>query len=165
MDLLWRLGDAEGRPAWRRLVWGMLPLHASSLCACTYHFFYNAPSLSGLVILQAALTAGGNATLAAGAFAVAADYQAVPAAPAAAAARGPLAGIRALGSALQSPGERAFLASGAAVSTAAAAAIKYGSLLIDTPFQPSYGTSLALIVGPTACLAAALALRERGEAV
>lgn len=32
--------------AWRALVWGMLPLHASSLTACTYHFFYNAPSLA-----------------------------------------------------------------------------------------------------------------------
>lgn len=33
---------------------------ASGICACTYHLFYNAPSLNLLVTLQAALTCFGN---------------------------------------------------------------------------------------------------------
>ena len=42
----------------------MLPLHSSGICACVYHVFYNAPAVSFLVALQAALTTFGNTTLA-----------------------------------------------------------------------------------------------------
>ena len=34
--------------------WGMLPLHASGVAACTYHFFFNNPDLAFLVTLHAA---------------------------------------------------------------------------------------------------------------
>ena len=44
--------------------WGMLPLHASGIAACTYHFFYNPSSLQFLVTTQAGLTLLGNITLA-----------------------------------------------------------------------------------------------------
>jgi hypothetical protein len=57
-------------PVYVRLAYGMLPLHASSLCAVTYHFFYNAPELDSLVTLQAALTCFGNCTLAGAAFSI-----------------------------------------------------------------------------------------------
>ena len=30
----------------------MLPLHASGVAACTYHFFYNSPDVGSLVTLQ-----------------------------------------------------------------------------------------------------------------
>ena len=46
----------------------MLPLHASGVAACTYHFFYNNPDLAFLVTLQAGLTALGNTTVAIAAF-------------------------------------------------------------------------------------------------
>ncbi len=52
MDLVWKYGDATGRPEWKGLTWGMLPLHGSSLCACTYHFFYNPPALNLLVTVR-----------------------------------------------------------------------------------------------------------------
>jgi hypothetical protein len=45
MDLVWTFGERTGRNAWKGLAWGMLPLHASSLCAVTYHLFYNPPQL------------------------------------------------------------------------------------------------------------------------
>lgn len=35
--------------------------------------------------------------------------------------------------------------------------VKYGSLLIDTPFQPSAATALLLILGPTVVFSALLA--------
>lgn len=45
------------------MTWGMMPLFAGALCACTYHFFYNSPELDILVAIQASLTWIGNATL------------------------------------------------------------------------------------------------------
>ena len=48
-----------------------VPSHTSGICACVYHFFYNAPSLQYVVLLQALLTFVGNTTLAFGAYRVA----------------------------------------------------------------------------------------------
>ena len=45
------------------MTWGMMPLFAGALSACTYHLFYNAPNLDFLVTFQAVLTWIGNATL------------------------------------------------------------------------------------------------------
>ena len=55
---------ATGNPKWTYLTYGMLPLHASGVAACTYHFFYNSPDVGFLVTLQAALTLLGNTTVA-----------------------------------------------------------------------------------------------------
>ena len=41
----------------------MTPLLGGALCACTFHFFYNSPTLAPLVALQAGLTVVGNATM------------------------------------------------------------------------------------------------------
>lgn len=41
-----------GNSRWKGLTWGMLPLHSSGLCACTYHLFYNQPSVEYLLPLQ-----------------------------------------------------------------------------------------------------------------
>ena len=51
----------DGEPGWRTLTWGMLPLHASGVCACAQHFFFNAADLEWLVTAQGALTMAGNA--------------------------------------------------------------------------------------------------------
>jgi len=64
MQLVWRYAAVTGNERWKGLTWGMLPLHASGLAACTYHFFYNPSSLQSLVELQAFLTLVGNTTLA-----------------------------------------------------------------------------------------------------
>lgn len=63
MALAWRYADARGDPSWRLLTWGMLPALGSAMCACVWHFFYNAPELDALVALQALLTVVGNFTL------------------------------------------------------------------------------------------------------
>jgi hypothetical protein len=41
----------------------MLPALVSAMCACTWHFFDNAPNLEWLVTLQASMTVVGNFTL------------------------------------------------------------------------------------------------------
>lgn len=64
MGLAWRYADVSGRPEWKGVTWGMLPLHTSGIVACTYHLFYNSPSLSWCVALQAGTTCVGNTTLA-----------------------------------------------------------------------------------------------------
>ena len=64
MGLVWRLGTVSGNEKWKGLTWAMIPSHSSGVCACVYHFFYNAPSLQFVVLLQAALTLLGNCTLA-----------------------------------------------------------------------------------------------------
>ena len=38
----------------------MMPLFGGALTACTYHFFYNSPSLDALVALQVRLPDGAN---------------------------------------------------------------------------------------------------------
>ncbi len=150
MDLVWRYGNASGRPAWKGLSWGMLPLHASSLCACTYHLFYNSPSLSSLVTLQAGLTCFGNCTLAAAALRLASRYGDAPAAQL---------------PRCSAPGDNdaAFLAKTLVGSLAGGAAVKYASLLSDLPFEPSLPLALAIILSGTAATGAALAARSAQE--
>jgi hypothetical protein len=148
MDSVWRYGDATGRHEWKGLTWGMLPLHASSLCACTYHVFYNAPSLSLMVAAQAALTCFGNATLCIGAWRVASRYADLPPAEL---------------TQVLSDSDAAFLAKTAVGSLALAAAIKYGSLLIDAPFEPSLPLALSIVALGTAATAGVFAARSAAE--
>ncbi|CAO2827166.1 unnamed protein product [Amaranthus hypochondriacus] len=68
MTLVWQYGDKPGNESWKGLSWGMVPLLGGAMCACTWHFFYNAESLEVLVALQAALTVLGNATMCIAAF-------------------------------------------------------------------------------------------------
>ncbi|KAL7533158.1 hypothetical protein ACHAWF_004366 [Thalassiosira exigua] len=71
MDIIWKFAEATDNPKWKGLTWGMLPLHASGIAACTYHFFYNPSSLQFLVELQAFLTLLGNTTVAVAAYRIA----------------------------------------------------------------------------------------------
>ena len=73
MGLVWRIGTVSGNPRWKGLTWAMIPSHSSGVCACVYHFFYNAESLQFIVLLQAALTLLGNTTLAFAAWRLAAS--------------------------------------------------------------------------------------------
>ncbi|MEM1425145.1 MAG: DUF2499 domain-containing protein [Cyanobacteria bacterium P01_H01_bin.130] len=66
--LVWQFAEITGWGAWRSLSWGMLPALVSAMCACTWHFFDNAPVLEWLVTVQAATTLLGNATLCAAAW-------------------------------------------------------------------------------------------------
>jgi hypothetical protein len=58
------LGRSRAEGGWRWLALAMTPALVSAMAACTWHLFDNPPSLNGLVVLQAALTCGGNAALA-----------------------------------------------------------------------------------------------------
>lgn len=60
MNFVWKYAAVTRNEAWKGLTWGMLPLHASGICACTYHFFYN--DMQFLVTSQAGLTLLGNVT-------------------------------------------------------------------------------------------------------
>ena len=71
MDIMWKFAETTGNSKWKGLTWGMLPLHASGICACTYHFFYNPSSLQFLVELQALFTLLGNTTVAIAAYRIA----------------------------------------------------------------------------------------------
>lgn len=61
--LVWTYGEVTGNRSWRALSWAMLPALLSAMCACTWHFFDNDPSLAWLVTVQASTTAIGNCTL------------------------------------------------------------------------------------------------------
>lgn len=65
---VWSYGEVSGDRYWRVLSLGMLPALISAMCACTWHFFDNAPSLEWLVTVQAATTVLGNFTLCAAAW-------------------------------------------------------------------------------------------------
>lgn len=71
MNLIWRYSSTTGNETWKWLTWAMLPLHGSSICAVTHHFFYNAPDLLFLVTMQAFLTLMGNITCMVAAFRIA----------------------------------------------------------------------------------------------
>eukprot|EP00252_Welwitschia_mirabilis_P018179 TRINITY_DN40429_c0_g1_i1.p1 TRINITY_DN40429_c0_g1~~TRINITY_DN40429_c0_g1_i1.p1 ORF type:complete len:246 (-),score=23.40 TRINITY_DN40429_c0_g1_i1:525-1262(-) len=68
MALVWQFGEKSGYQAWKGLSWGMVPLLGGAVCACTWHFFYNAETLDILVLMQAALTVVGNLTMSVAAF-------------------------------------------------------------------------------------------------
>ncbi|WP_071525343.1 DUF2499 domain-containing protein [Spirulina subsalsa] len=61
--LIWTYSEVTGDRTWRSLSWAMLPALISAMCACTWHFFDNLPSLEWLVTLQASMTVLGNMTL------------------------------------------------------------------------------------------------------
>jgi len=73
MDIIWKFASTTNNPKWKGMTWGMLPLHASGIAACTYHFFYNPSSLQFVVELQAFLTLMGNITVAIAAYRIAAS--------------------------------------------------------------------------------------------
>ena len=56
-------GEVTGKRYWWLLSYAMLPALVSAMCACTWHFFDNSPSLEWLVTTQAAMTVVGNITL------------------------------------------------------------------------------------------------------
>jgi len=61
--LVWRYGQLQGDRGWSGLAIAMLPALGSAMCACTWHFFDNAPELDWLVTAQAALTVIANCAL------------------------------------------------------------------------------------------------------
>jgi Protein of unknown function (DUF2499) len=62
MLLFWKYAQVTKNARWKGLAVGMLPSLGGAMTACTWHFFYNSPSLYWLVSLQALLTVVGNTT-------------------------------------------------------------------------------------------------------
>jgi len=170
MGLVWQYSYATERPVWRSLTWGMLPLHASGICACTYHFFYNAPQLEVLVALQAFLTCVGNTTLFVAAYRISKALEEEEeeggqreSEPEGETQSGTgmhdhenadkegyvLPGFENLAEMWLKDSDLMFLGKLVAVSFVGAAAVKYGSLWIDAPFEPSLGLAMAMVFVPT----------------
>lgn len=171
MGLVWRYAEASGNPRWRGLTWGMLPLHSSGICACTFHLFYNAPSLNLLVAIQAALTCFGNGTMAYAAYRIS-KYKRVDALsvkmPSAdvedsrGARQGPgLVGFEDLAGSLVGDANVVFLAKLFALSVAGSVAVKYGELYVDGVFHPAPAAALAIIIVPSALNMAKWAVRSK----
>ena len=155
MSLIWNYADVKKRPSYKGMTWGMVTSHASGLAACTFHVFYNSPTLNSVVALQAGLTCLGNATLGIAAFRM---YQ-----------EGKRLGISSnsgdeddavsvlTGSrALQPPSSTSFLETDAflllkllVVSTLVSAAVKWGSLFVDFPFEPSLLLAYSMVLFPS----------------
>lgn len=169
MSAMWTWAEVSGNEKWKGFVWAMLPLHASGVAACTYHFFYNAPELKYLVTLQAGLTLAGNTALAiaAGRVAFSNGWKL--------SALNPLGGGGSEGAAEAEGGaalelrpaaqpsltaEAILAAEVLLLSGAAAYFVKYGELALDLPFSPSVPASALVFALPPVAVAAQYAKRS-----
>ena len=153
MDLVWKYAEVTGNEKWKGMTYGMLPLHASGVCACTYHFFYNPSSLQFLVTMQAGFTLLGNLTCAIAAFRIArANGWTISEVNPFRGEDNPniLAANAVAGEALvlREPDSNIALVGKVAASTLFLSyAVKYGSLGIDLPFEPNGAVGLGLVLG------------------
>ena len=155
MGLVWQYSETTGNEKWKGLTWGMLPLHASGICACTYHFFYNDPSLQFLVTSQAGLTLLGNITCMIAAFRIARSngWTLADASPFPKSSTSPTGlvadGIAAMPLELTEAKEsNAVLgAKLLAITVFTSYAVKYGELGLDIPFQANGLIAVAMIIG------------------
>lgn len=157
MNLIWKYSETTGNESWKGMTWGMLPLHASGVCACTYHFFYNPSELQFLVTMQAGLTLLGNITCALAAFRIAKSNgwtlnEVNPFPKSATDPTGLVAdGIAATPLKLDTTGamgtDQELAAKLIGLTLLASYATKYGELGIDLPFTPNAPVALAMVVG------------------
>jgi hypothetical protein len=163
MGLVWQYSKVTSNPTWKGLTWGMLPLHASGFCACTYHFFYNPPSLQFLVTMQAALTLLGNLTCALAAYRIAASNgwtleEVNPFPRSSTSPQGLVAdGIAATPLQLL-PSDafgstRALTAKLVGLTLLCSYLVKYGELGLDLPFTPNAATAVLMVLGVPAVTA------------
>ena len=156
MGMVWQYAEATGNPKWRGLTWGMLPLHASGVAACTYHFFYNAqPELQFLVELQAFLTLLGNSTVCVAALRIALSNgwkpkELIPAPLRKDEPEDPAPELPPLNPPASAPQPVALLAAeGLLLTLAASYVVKYGELLIPSslpPFEPNALLAAAIVL-------------------
>eukprot|EP00980_Cylindrotheca_fusiformis_P007979 scaffold1697_cov120-Cylindrotheca_fusiformis.AAC.61 len=154
MDLVWKYSEVTGNEKWKGLTWGMLPLHASGICACTYHFFYNSSVLQLLVTMQAGFTLLGNLTCAIAAFRIAQSngWKVGDLNPFGKSDEGESGSITGDGAAamplaISEPKESTLVlaAKVSALTLFLAYAVKYGELGINLPFEPNLIVGLAMV--------------------
>lgn len=156
MDLVWKFAAVTENEKWKGLTWGMLPLHASGICACTYHFFYNASVLQFLVSMQAGLTLVGNLTCMIAAYRIARSNgwnldEVNPFPRSDSDPRGLVADAIALTpltlTAETTESNQVLAAKVIGATLTLSYLIKYGSLGLDLPFEPNSAVALGLVVG------------------
>ena len=141
MKLIWEHAETSGNPRWKGLTWAMIPSHTSGICACTYHFFYNAPVVNWIVALQAFLTFAGNTCLALAAYRISkfesgvADGDVSSGTPSSGRVAKPL-----------EESDAAFVVDMALRSVLVAVAVKYGELAFDLPFEQNPSIAAVLII-------------------
>lgn len=151
MGLVWNYSYLTGDSRWKGLTWGMLPLHTSGLCACTYHLFYNAPSLNILVAIQALLTFFGNCTLCFASFRIFSGKR----------QENQTEGTNLPNlSKVSFESDNAYFVNLLIASCVGSAAVKWGALYVDAPFQPSLALAFAFITIPSALNVAKWLARE-----
>ena len=155
MSLIWDFAEATGNEKWKGLTWGMLPLHASGIAACTYHFFYNPSSLQFLVSTQAGLTLLGNITVAIAAYRIAVSngwtlrelnpFSKTETSPEGLAIDEAAAMPLQLTEAKES--NVVLVAKLSAVTLLTSYIVKYGELGLDLPFNPNPIAGAAIVLG------------------
>jgi hypothetical protein len=174
MGLVWDFSENTGNEKWKGLTWGMLPLHASGIAACTYHFFYNPSSLQFLVTTQAGLTLLGNITCAIAAYRIAisngwslSELNPLPASSTS--PKGLIvenAATMPLELSESSTSNVALAAKVAALTFGTAYIVKYGELGLDIPFEQNKIAAGAILAGFPAITALNFynkGLKEGGE--
>jgi len=167
MGLAWEYAEVTKRPAWKGLTLGMIPCHASGIAACTFHLFYNAPALNSVVAMQALLTVVGNTTCALASYRIAKEGERMltPSPPMPmptetdvndevevieiSIGTESLKGWEDLSAAWAADSDAVLLLKLALVSAVASAGVKYGSLLVDFPFEPNLWVAYSIIFVPT----------------
>lgn len=173
MSLIWQYSTATQNEKWKGLTWGMLPLHASGICACTYHFFYNDPSLQFLVTSQAGLTLLGNITCMIAAYRIAVSngwkiQNEIPflprskTSPAGLIADG-LAAMPLKTSETAVDSTQTLAIKIIILTLLASYGVKYGELAFDLPFTPNVPVAIAMILGFPGLVGLQYYLKSKGD--
>jgi hypothetical protein len=135
----------------------MLPLHASGICACTYHFFYNPAALQFLVTSQAGLTLLGNITCMIAAYRIAVSngwnvFDEIPFLPKSATSPSGLLADGLAAMPLQTATDavestKTLAAKVIGLTIVTSYVVKYGELGLDLPFTPNAPVAIAMILG------------------
>lgn len=163
MGLVWQYANVTGNPRWKGLVWGMVPLHTSGLCACTYHLFYNAPALNALVAIQAALTCFGNTTMAATTWRIAQSSGRIETniENDTSTDTGEKIASSSVSAGNKEDTNLVYFTKVFALSTVVSIIVKWGSLSVDWPLDPRWPFALAWIGVPTTLNILKWTLRSR----
>jgi len=156
MDLVWKYSEVTNNERWKGMTWGMLPLHASGICACTYHFFYNPSNFQFLVSMQAGFTLLGNITCMIAAFRIAqsngwsfGEISPFSKSDDSNGSTGLVADGMTGALIIQELEESSvsLIAKVVAMTLTLSYVVKYGSLGLDLPFEPNGAIALAMVLG------------------